>query len=111
VDWAKRGKKRMRIWGGKKGERLAFYLHARLHLSRATTKMLYPLYRLIHKPGTLRKIADRHLAKKVVVFNKKRGKELLLLFGKMVIGRKRPGMPWQIKLPFRLLIDETNLPQ
>jgi hypothetical protein len=56
-------------------------------------------------------LCTRMLHIKVITFQREEGPELLLLWGRRVIGRLDPGKTrWAIRRPFRLFVDESLLP-
>jgi signal peptidase I len=50
------------------------------------------------------------IRKRVLEFQGPEGKELQLVVGRVMIARLLPGERWQIRVPFRLFLDESDLP-
>ena len=80
-------------------------------LDRAISLLLHPFYRGLARGGWLRALCPPALRPRVVVFREHRRERLRLLMGRRVIGgydelRGR----WEIARPFRLLVDEKELP-
>jgi signal peptidase I len=111
VDRIKKGKKTETIINGRAGMWLARFLYARNYAKRILYKVLRPVYRAINKVNFLPVLFHQIMAAKIVVFKKADHKELQLLLGKHVIGRKVVGKKWRVKLPYRLLINPRLLPK
>jgi hypothetical protein len=109
VDWSKRGKKRLRIWGGRNGRIFERYVRSRRTVLRACTRVLRPCYRFLSKIKPFKKFWPPKFSPKLVIFTRRGYKEQQLLLGPLVIGRKLPGKAWRIRAPFKLLVDESKL--
>ena len=48
---------------------------------------------------------------RMLTFQRPEGKEMQIIMGGVMVGRLRPGEQWQIRPPFRLLLDESSLPK
>jgi hypothetical protein len=76
-------------------------------LDELLSAWLRPLYRRLAAVTPLR----GWLHPRLLVFERAGGRECQLWLGPWLIGRRLPrGDGWQIKRPFRLLVDETELP-
>jgi hypothetical protein len=108
---ARRGSNSVTILGGTWGRVLAPALRTKKQLNRTISKILHPAYHALARSELFRSFLPLHRKMRVVSFNRSGGKELQLLLGKRVIGRRPTGRDqWQITRPFRLFIDESSLP-
>jgi hypothetical protein len=72
---------------------------------------LYPCYRALARSGLVRVILPPALRPRVVTFERDGVREMQLILGKRIIGRRSAGAgAWIIRRPFRLLVDEQSLP-
>lgn len=108
---AQRTHRNVSIHGGAWGRALALVLWTKKHANSTVSRILHPAYHLLARSGLFRKCLPFHRKTRVFSFTRPEGKELQLLLGNRVIGRRLPGRDqWQIARPFRLLLDETSLP-
>lgn len=73
--------------------------------------VLYPCYRALARSGLVRAILPPALRPRVVTFERDGAREMQLILGKRIIGRRPAGGgAWTIRRPFRILVDERVLP-
>jgi len=110
VRYMRRGKKQKKVHGGLRGELFAMVVKGMNRIKTKMTPLLKPVYGWICRTGIVRRLLQKLLKTKVLSFDRSGGEELILLLGSHVIGRRFSGHPqWQIKPPFRLLVDEKAL--
>ena len=74
------------------------------------SRWLHPAYRLLARTGWLRPLCPRRLRPQVVCFPSSQGPHLRLCMGRRVIGQYDARLRrWNIRRPFRLLVDERDL--
>ncbi len=102
---------RRQIRGGRVGltqARLRRWLRV---ADRTLSRLLHPLYYALASSGLLRRLIPARLRPRVVSFAVNGRKQLRLLAGRRVVGRYDPQrQEWQIRRPYRILVDETALP-
>jgi signal peptidase len=107
-----RRNRRRRILGGLWGRVFVRAVRALSTLDLGASFLLRPVYDRLARSGILRCWKPVWLEPKVVSFSHCGGTELQLLMGRWVIGRRLPGMArWNIRRPFRLIVDENSLPR
>jgi hypothetical protein len=112
VACARRGQQRRRIWGGPMGRLVAATIRTLGLIDSILSSSLRPVYHQLAKRGHLRKLLPAHLRARVILLNRYSGRELQLLMGRRVIGRRLPEHKgWYIRRPFRLFVDEASLPK
>jgi hypothetical protein len=105
---AARGKRRRPIYGGIAGRLWAFGVR----VFKVLLKFPSLVYHLLARSGLFRYLLPLHKRMRVISINQTSGRELQLLLGRWLVGRRKPGMEqWWIRRPFRLFIDEASLPQ
>jgi hypothetical protein len=108
---ARRNHRNVSIHGGAWGRALAPVLWTRKHANSTVSRILHPAYHLLARSRLFGKCLPLHRKTRILSFNRPQGKELHLLLGTRVIGRRPPGRDqWHITRPFRLFIDENSLP-
>ena len=108
----RRGRRDIRIYGGKIGELTFFKNRAVRRLNRAISVLLHPAYRCLSRTGIFRLWLPSSMKPRVIAVKRPFGTEFQLLIGKHLIGRRLPyNGKWQIRRPFRLFIDEASLLQ
>ena len=81
-------------------------------MDRAVGFLLRPAYGWLIRTGVLRRFVPGGVKTRVLSFKRPQGRELQLLMGQRVIGRRLPGKDrWHIRRPFRLIVDEATLPR
>lgn len=110
ATYLRRRKKQKKVYGGLRGQLLAMVVKRINKIKAMMTPPLKPLYSWLCRNALIRRLLPRLLKTRVLSFDRPEGKELQLLLGSHVIGRRYPGYSrWQIKPPFRLLVDEKAL--
>lgn len=73
--------------------------------------VLYPCYRALARSGLFRVLMPPALRPRVVTFERDGAREMQLVLGRRIIGRRSAGAGrWTIRRPFRLFVDEQALP-
>ncbi len=73
--------------------------------------VLYPCYRALARSGLFRVLLPPALRPRVVTFERDGAREMQLVLGRRIIGRRSAGVgTWTIRRPFRLFVDEQSLP-
>jgi signal peptidase I len=73
--------------------------------------VLYPCYRALARSGLCRAILPPALRPRVVTYERDGAREMQLVLGKRIIGRRSAGAgTWTIRRPFRVFVDERVLP-
>jgi signal peptidase I len=110
VTYVRRGKKQRKVHGALRGQLFGMAVKGINEVKAKMTPPLKPVYGWLCRNGLIRRLLHGILKTKVLSFDRPDGKELQLLLGSHVIGRRYPGYSqWQIKPPFRLLVDEKAL--
>jgi hypothetical protein len=100
------GKTRRVICGGRAGIAQLVGLRAWRRVNRLTSRLLHAPYHALAAAGIARKLLPARWRPHVAVF----GETRLLLWGRRVIGRYHAQRGrWEIRRPFRLLVDEADL--
>jgi signal peptidase I len=111
VVFAYRGKKRRRVFGGPFGRLAVLFLRMFRIIDFRISPLGYPPYLWLAQSRLLKRWLHPIIKTRVVTFRRQKGEELHLLLGHRVIAKRLPGSTqWHIRRPFRLLIDETSLP-
>jgi mRNA-degrading endonuclease RelE of RelBE toxin-antitoxin system len=106
-----RGDMHRRIFGGPLGRLFAVSVRVIRAMDSGTCYLIRPAYNELAKLDIFIRLLPSQMRPRVISPNRAAGKELQLLMGTRVIGRWLPGRTrWQIKRPFRLLVDEEALP-
>jgi hypothetical protein len=106
-----RGRRR-RIRGGRVGLTQAQWIRWLQAADRALSCLLHPLYCALAASGLLRRLVPARLRPRVVRFVVDGQQQLRLLVGHQVVGQYDPRrQQWQIRRPYRLLVDEATLPR
>ena len=99
------------ISGGTRGRLYSLRLRAIYLIASKIYSLLSPAYHRLAGAGILRRCLPHQVKTRVLSFHCPAGTELQLLMGRCVIGRLLPGQKeWEIRPPFRLLVDEAKLP-
>jgi signal peptidase I len=108
---AQLGNRRRTISGGMRGLLYSSRLRAIYLMKSKIYSLLGPTYHRLAGAGLLRRWLPWYEQSRVVSFHRPAGTELQLLIGRRVIGRLLPGRrEWEIRPPFRLLVDEAKIP-
>jgi signal peptidase I len=110
VTHAERGKRKKTVIGGYAGHLLARVLYVlRVVGPQVRIVLAYP-YRLVYRSGLFQPILSRFFRVRVVSFQRPRGVELQLLWGRRIIGQLPAGeAQWVIWPPFKLVVREEGL--
>ena len=115
---AKRGYRRLKVHGGRMGLSICALLRFRRSVIKRTCSfipVIRPAYYWLSGSSLLGRWLSvwplsAWLKPKLLSFNRSEGIELQLKLGGRVIGRRPPGKEWRITPPFRMLVDEKELP-
>jgi len=107
-----RGNRRRRVFDGPLGRLLALTFRVIHAVDSYVSFLLRPAYDELAKVSIFTRLLPSQIRPRVISLNRAAGKELQLLMGKRVIGRWLPGHSgWRIRRPFRLFVDEADLPE
>jgi signal peptidase I len=111
VLYAKRGKKLIRVRGGRYGSLYAKAMHVRSGVKTiASSIFVYP-YHCLSRSGLFRRLLPPVLKRRVIHLKRPNGTESQLLLGGLIIGKRKAGdSGWTIFPPYKLFIDEASLP-
>jgi signal peptidase I len=111
VGFAWRGDRRIRVWNGLAGQIHALAFRAGREMDHFVSSLLHPSYRWLSRKGVIQRLMGGNSRIRILSLQRPEGIEFQLLFRNRPIGRRHPGAPnWEIKRPYRLLIDESTLP-
>ena len=109
---AQRGKRQFRVFGGPLGHSLAKAIRTIKSIDSILSSLLRPFYQWLAEGGALERWLPSRMRPRVISFNREAGTEMQLVMGRKVIGRWLEGKSgWNIRRPFRLLVDEESLPR
>lgn len=112
VVYAHTGRMKRRIQGGRLGRAIGQWMRIRGALKKELAVPLRSVYRLLGRSGIFRIWIPARLRPRILAFNQPGGKELHLFMGRGLIGRLPVGeASWQIEPPYRLFVDELDLPR
>lgn len=98
------------IRGGRAGLLYNEFIRGYLKAKRVLFSFLSPLYCLISEKANLSGLTARIAPLRVIAMEKKEGRELQLMIGRLFIGRLSPvSNKWEIKRPFRVFINQKSL--
>lgn len=106
VIYGYRGRRRFSVSGGPVGLARMYKERLKRLIIKSACPVLSSLYHSFH----IYRLVIFLIRPKKVAFKRPDGTELHLLSRGRVIGRQLPGQKWQIKSPFRYLLDENSLP-
>jgi len=107
-----RGRRRRRILGGRAGRLWGCGGRGRRVLGRVVLGLLHPIYHGLARSGIVRRLAPASLKPRVVLFGTGERARLRLLLGRRIVGEYVPRWrKWHFWRPFRLLVDEADLPR
>jgi len=111
VVYAQRGKRRRTIFGGMIGQSYSVTYRVARKFSSAISPLLRPPYHWLAQAGFIKRWLKIWTKLQILSLKRPAGQELQLLLGPHVIGRLLPGrVQWNIRRPFRLIVDEESLP-
>jgi hypothetical protein len=112
VVCARRGNRRLRIFGGPLGRLFAVTVRVIHAIDSGFSSLLHPVYKRLSRSDIFRRCLPSGMRPRVISFNREAGTELQLVMGRRVIGRRLEGKTgWHIRRPFRLFVDEESLPE
>ncbi len=107
-----RKNRNVKMHGGIRGRISTLSLQLLTRIDLSVSKILRPVYHKLSESGIFRKCLRILPDARILSFTRHKGQELQLLIGSRVIGRRLPGNDgWQIRRPFRLFVDEADLPR
>lgn len=110
VEVERRGKL-MPVAGGLAGRLLAACIRTARWADHLASYILNPCYRGLARCGICRALLPTSLRPKVITFERDGAREMQLVLGRRIIGRRPAGTgTWSIRRPFRLFVDEQSLP-
>jgi hypothetical protein len=108
---ARTGRKKRAITGGRRGRLIGHWLPWKRLLDRNISCLLHSFYHALTPWMFLTTLLPVVLRPKIVIFQNKGTKRLCLLLGRRIIGRYDDRhQQWQIRRPFRLIVNEKKLP-
>lgn len=108
---AGRGPREIVVHGGTKGRLLGKVYRTMRRADRVISRGLHHPYQWLSHIGIVRRLLSRWIKIRILLYGRENGTGIQLLMGSKVIGRRLPGKNiWQIKRPFRILVDEAALP-
>ena len=111
VIFARRGNRKIRVWNGLAGQIQALAFRAGRKMDCVLSFLLHCPYRWLSRMGLVRRLMGENPRIRILPLQRPDGMEFHLFFKNRPIGRRRPGSStWEIKRPYRLLIDESTLP-
>jgi hypothetical protein len=99
------------VTGGIAGRLLAALIRAIRKSDHMASHVLNPCYRGLARSGLFRTLLPPALRPRVITFERDGQKEMQLVLGRRIIGRRPAGAgAWTIRRPFRIFVDEHSLP-
>lgn len=109
--FVERGGRLVPVAGGPAGRLLVASIRAFRRCDHLLSYVLCPCYRTLARSGLIRVLLPAFLRPRVVTFERDGAREMQLILGKRIIGRRSAGAgTWTIRRPFRILVDERALP-
>jgi len=106
-----RGNRKIRGWNGLAGRIQALVFRTFIKMDDLISRLLHPAYRWLSRKGLVRKLLRKKFEVRILSLQRPEGEEFWLFFKNRPIGRRRPSSStWEIKKPYRLLIDDSTLP-
>jgi len=103
IIYGERNNKNIRIFNGSLGNIQAILIRWKRSLNKYLYNILKSPYYLLS--GKL----NLPVRKKMLIFQRAKGKELQIVIGRVVIARQLPGEEWQVRPPFRMFLDKSIL--
>ena len=99
------------VASGLAGHMLAAFIRALRMSDHLASHVLNPCYRGLARSGLFRALLPPALRPRVVTFERDGAREMQLVLGRRIIGRRPAGAgAWTIRRPFRIFVDEQALP-
>jgi signal peptidase I len=93
------------------GRLIAALIRAFRKSDHVASNVLSPCYRGLARSGLLGRLLPQALRPKVIEFVRDGAKEMHLVIGRRVVGRRLAGEEhWSIRRPYRVFVDEQALP-
>lgn len=109
--YAERDGRPIPVAGGPVGCLTVACIRAFRRCDHAASYLLHPCYRVLARCGIFRVLLPPALRPRVVSFKRDGAREMQLVLGRRIIGRRPAGAgAWTIRRPFRLFVDEQALP-
>jgi signal peptidase I len=106
-----RGGRVIPVAGGIAGRLLAALIRAFRKSDHLASHVLNPCYRGLARSGLFRALLPSALRPRVITFERDGAREMQLVLGRRIIGRRPAGAgSWIIRRPFRIFVDEQALP-
>ena len=106
-----RGDRVLHVVGGLAGRLLDAFIRALRKSDHHASHVLHPCYRGLARSGLLRVLLPPALRPRVITFERDGQREMQLLMGERIIGRRPAGTgAWTIRRPYRIFVDEQALP-
>ncbi len=106
-----RGGRVIPVAGGIAGRLFVALIRAFRKSDHLASHVLNPCYRGIARSGLFRALIPPALRPRVITFERDGEREMQLVLGRRIIGRRPAGAGvWIIRRPFRLFVDEQALP-
>ena len=111
VAYSRRRNGQLRIYGGLIGRLYAAAVRVIHLIDVRISRIFHSAYHRLARTSIFRLWIPARFKTRILSFSRPNGTEMQLLIGHYVVGRRPPGLnQWQIRRPFRLLIDEAALP-
>jgi hypothetical protein len=105
------GRKNRTVAGGWRGQLIGDWLPWKRLLDRNTSPLLHSFYHALTRWKCLTTLLWVGLRPKIVIFQNKGSGRPCIMLGRRIIGRyDNHRQQWQIRRPFRLMVDEHRLP-
>ena len=99
------------VAGGIAGRLLNSSIRAFRKSDHLASHVLHPCYRGLARIGLFRALLPPALRPKVISFERDGAREMQLVLGRRIIGRRPAGAgAWTIRRPYRIFVDEQALP-
>jgi SynChlorMet cassette protein ScmC len=107
---ANRNKRRFNVSGGWQGTASSFIANGWRGLLSTSSLIVGEYYRILARTGLCNRLLPAPLKPRLVAFGPQRRQHLKLIWGRSVLGHyNNRAKQWQIRLPFRLFVDESAL--
>jgi len=108
---AERNGRPIPVAGGPAGRLTVACIRAFRRCDHAASYVIHPCYRVLARCGIFRALLPPPLRPRVIAFERDGAREMQLVLGRRVIGRRLAGAgAWTIRRPFRIFVDEQALP-